>query len=127
MFLFEYFVLGFVWFCVLICWFLIVLLMDDLGRVKALEGELAADVERVRGEAADRVEAARKSKGNVLKKLCSAAEAEVELLVGERVKAAEDEAEKIIGDADKEVADVRKKSSGREEEAVAYVLKELGV
>jgi vacuolar-type H+-ATPase subunit H len=101
--------------------------MDELTRIKALEAELAAELEKARREGEAKVEKAKACRKEVIAKACSNAEARVKRMVEESVVKANAECERINAETGGEIRRLRGKYMKNSSNAVKYVLKELGV
>ncbi len=100
--------------------------MEDLKRIKELEAELTAEVEKARREAVELVENAKASRGSVIDEEVGAAEKDAGEMMDEAVRKADAECEKIADESEKELKRLRKGYERNRGAAVEHVLEELG-
>ena len=98
-----------------------------MTRIKALEAELASELEKARRDGEAKVEKARAGGKDVIAKACGNAEAGVRRMVEESTVKANAECVRISAETGEEVKRLRDRHRRNSPKAVDYVLKELGV
>jgi len=100
--------------------------MDELDRIKTLESELAAELEKARREGEAGVEKAEAGRKTVVAEARRRAESEAGAAMREAAARADAECARIKAESDKELKELGSMYKKNYSKAVGYVLKELG-
>ncbi|MBD3387733.1 MAG: hypothetical protein GF416_01680 [Candidatus Altiarchaeales archaeon] len=96
--------------------------MDELDRIKKIESDLKAGLEKAREDADRRIEEARASRKGILDSAARKAEEEVEAMISESASKAGEESKRILSEADDEILQVRSRMHANSAKAVEYVV-----
>lgn len=99
--------------------------MDELGKVKKLEGEVEVLIQKAHDEGAAQIKKARAKKADIVDKKRKASEKKAASLLDATRQKAEEDSIKIREDAVKNIAELEKLSKKNFDKAVQLVVSEL--